>query len=87
MFGERRIISKKGQEYLYFGVFPQSLKEKNVTIKGIDTNKKLKVEIIIIHKTVENNSVILSFLFLTFNKYRNKPWSNCKHTIGIIREI
>lgn len=28
MFGERRIISKKGQEYLYFGVFPQSLKEK-----------------------------------------------------------
>lgn len=39
MFGERRIISKKGQEYLYFGVFPQSLKEKNVTIKGIDPNK------------------------------------------------
>lgn len=38
MLKERKIIKEKNQEYLYFGTFPQALKEESITIINKDSN-------------------------------------------------
>ena len=38
MFEERKIIKEENQEYLYFGTFPQTLKEESIDIVSKDSN-------------------------------------------------